>query len=181
MPHKPFPQSFWVSDRLLCAGQYPGAPATAERDDKLRGLLDSGIRRVINLMEPDEVSYDGRPFAPYLPRLHELATERGAVVEYLNIPTRDKHAPQPTTLHQILEAIDQGLAHKVPTYLHCWGGHGRTGTAVACYLISRGQTPEQAIAALLSMRANLPKNHYPFEGDQERLVHTWHPQRGYND
>ena len=34
---------------------------------KLQGLLDCGIRCVINLMEPDERDHDGLPFLDYAP------------------------------------------------------------------------------------------------------------------
>jgi hypothetical protein len=143
------------------------------RDAKLRGLLDCGIRRILSLMEATERGRDGRPFEPYVPRLRELAAERGVIVECVNLPIRDACAPSPTSLQEILEMIEMGLQERTPTYLHCWGGHGRTGTVIACHLIQKGHTPQQAIEKLLRLRANLPKSHHPFEGDQERFVRSW--------
>lgn len=173
MASSPFPQSFYVHDGLLCAGCYPGDLDPVTRDVKLCGLIACGIRRVVNLMEANERSYGGLPFEPYLERLHELAFDREVRVECLNLPIPDARAPLPAALQEILELIERGLREEIPTYLHCWGGHGRTGTVVACHLIQQGCTAQEAIDKVLALRAGLPKNHYPFEGDQERFIRSW--------
>jgi hypothetical protein len=173
MTGKPFPQCFWVHEGLLYAGCYPGDQDPATRDAKLRGLLDCGIRRVLSLMAATERGRGGRPFQPYVPRLQELAAERKVVVECLSLPIPDACAPPVPALKKILGKIEMGLREQTPTYLHCWGGHGRTGTVIACHLMQKGHTPQQAIDALLRLRADLPRNHRPFEGDQERFVRSW--------
>ena len=173
MAGSPFPQSFWVHDGLLCAGCYPGDLDPAMRDSKLRELIACGIRRVVNLMEANEQSYGGRPFEPYVQRLHEVALESGHNVECLSLPIPDARAPQPAKLQEILDLIEKGLQEEIPTYVHCWGGHGRTGTVVACHLIQRGCTAQEAIDQVLALRSGLPKHHYPFEGDQERFIRSW--------
>ena len=61
----PFPRSYWVIPGLLLAGEYPGAKEQKEAEQKLSGLLDAGIRQIINLMEPDETDHDGQPFNLY--------------------------------------------------------------------------------------------------------------------
>ena len=179
MIRKPFPQSFWVSDGLLCAGSYPGDVDRATRDAKLRGLLDCGIRRVLSLMETTEKSLGGRSFEPYVPRLQELAAKRNAAVECVSLPVPDSLAPTPEVLRRILHRIESWLQAGLATYVHCWGGHGRTGTVIACYLIQQGNPPQWAIEQLLHWREALPKNHHPFEGDQEAFVLNWgaHIQR----
>lgn len=173
MSRKPFPQSFWVHPGLLCAGCYPGDLAPAARDAKLRGLLDCGIRRVLSLMEATERSHGGRAFEPYVPRLKELASERNMSIDCRQMPIPDASVPTQKKMRQILEAIDASLEERTPMYLHCWGGHGRTSAVIACHLIQRGSTPQQAIDAILAWRAPLPKSHYPFEGGQERFVLNW--------
>lgn len=173
MTRKPFAQSFWVRDKLLCAGQYPGAVDPATRDEKLRGLLDCGIRRVLSLMEPNELGLGGARFEPYASRLAELAAERGGSVDFINLPIRDASAPSTPRMQEILAAIDGALRDGLPLYFHCWGGHGRTSVVAACHLIQNGATSEEAIAAIMDWRAALPKSHFPFEGDQERFVRSW--------
>jgi protein-tyrosine phosphatase len=113
-----------------------------------------------------------------VPRLQELAAEREVVIECLRLPIPDACAPPPPTLQEILGTIERGLRDQAPTYLHCWGGHGRTGTVIACHLIQKGHTPQQAIDALLRLRADLPKKHHPFEGNQERFVRSWRGGQG---
>src|SRR5437867_1383882 len=109
MSNKPFPQSFWVRDGLLCAGCYPGAPEPAKRDEMLRGLLDCGIGRILSLMEADEKSNDGVPFEPYEPRLRELAGTRSISVECLRLPIPDASVPTRAAMQRILDELDDLL------------------------------------------------------------------------
>lgn len=169
----PFPQSYWIEEGRLCVGHFPGDLDPAIRERKLIGLLDCGIRRVISLMEPTETGRGGHTFEDYGPRLRALAAERGQVVECLRHAIPDTSTPTRAGLEALLATLDDSLRTATPTYLHCWGGHGRTSTVVACHLIARGRTAEEAIAMILGWRANLPKNHHPFEGDQERFVRSW--------
>jgi hypothetical protein len=169
----PFPQSYWVQPELLCAGQYPGDLNYAIRDEKLRGLLDHGLRRIVCLIEEHETARNGAPFASYLPRLEELAADRGAAIEWHRLGVRDASAPTPARMREILAVLNQGIPQKTPTYFHCWGGHGRTGTVAACYMIQQGMTPEQALAEVTRLRKSLPKNHDPFEGDQREFILGW--------
>ena len=170
---KPFSQSFWVCEGQLCAGCYPGALDSATRDSKLRGLLDCGVRRVLSLMEATENSYSGRSFEPYVTRLLELAEAQGVSVDCQRLSIRDGTAPLREVMSQILDTIDASLREQVPLYVHCWGGHGRTSTVIACHLIRQGSSPRQAIDTLLRWRSVLPKNHHPFEGDQEEFIRNW--------
>src|SRR6516165_2682471 len=100
MKDKPFPQSFWVHEGLLCAGCYPGDQDPTMRDAKLRGLLDCGIRRVLSLMESTERGHGGRPFEPYAQRLLELADVKDVAAECLSLPIPDACAPPPATLQK---------------------------------------------------------------------------------
>lgn len=173
MSTKPFPQSFWVQEGLLYAGHYPGAVDPTERDVKLCGLLDCGIRQIVSLMEDKETDHYGRPFAPYRDRLRELAIERGASVDCLSLPIRDTSTPSRASMKAYLDHLDESVEQRIATYFHCWGGSGRTSTVVASYLIRHGDSPQEAIYKLGRFRAALPKRHYPFEGGQEAFVLSW--------
>ena len=173
---RPFPQSYWVRDGLLCAGAYPGSPTPSDHADKCRGVVAAGVRRVISLMEDREMNHDGLPFTPYAPLMQQLATERAATIEFMALPIKDAHAPTSGQMAAILAALASAEATGTPTIVHCWGGHGRTSTVVACYLIGRGLSADAAITRVLELRRPLPKHHYPFEADQEAFVRAWVPK-----
>lgn len=173
---KPFPQSYWVIEGRLCAGHYPGAMDPAERDEKLAGLLHCGIRRVINLIPSHETGSGGRPFDPYEPALNGLAQNAGITVACVRLGYADGSTPERGHMRAILDTIDAALAAGEPVYVHCWGGHGRTGTTIACHLIRHGLDPQAAIEQIAAWRQPLPKNHFPFlEGRQEQFVRSWQP------
>lgn len=172
-PATPFPQSFWVIDGLLCAGCYPGDLSSAERDHKLLGLLACGIRHIVNLMESDERDLAGRTFEDYSARFTELAAAQSLHAEVTRLPIKDASVPSEEQMKRILEVLEHSVASKTPTYLHCWGGHGRTSTVIACYLMNRGKSIEATFDAITHWRSGLPKKHHPFEGQQEAFVRTW--------
>jgi len=61
----PFPRSYWVEPGKLLAGYYPGDLNPSKMEKKLKGLLQTGIRYVINLMEENEHNWDGKHFRSY--------------------------------------------------------------------------------------------------------------------
>jgi len=136
-------------------------------------LLDCGIRRVLSLMEPNELGWGGARFEPYTTRLTEMAAESERAIEFICLPIRDASVPDVPRMREILAVIENALREQAPLYFHCWGGHGRTSTVAACHLIQNGATPEEAIATIMHWRSGLPKSHYPFEGNQEQFVRSW--------
>ena len=64
----PFNRSYWVVPGKFLAGCYPGSENKDEVHLKLKGLLDHGIRHVIDLMEPGELNWSQKPFRPYAPQ-----------------------------------------------------------------------------------------------------------------
>ncbi len=134
---RPFPRSYWVTPGKLLAGHFPGDADYQVGRQKLKNLLDCGIRRVVNLMEADEVDHHGNLFMPYADILPRLAEPLGIAVTCLRFPIHDLDIPNRDRMKAILDAIDAGERTGEPTYVHCWGGIGRTGTVVGCYMIRR--------------------------------------------
>lgn len=131
----PTPSSYWVLPNRLLAGAYQGHRVPAEHQARIHALVDAGIRHFLNLMEEHETNYSGETFAPYLP----IASARVPTVHMIRHSIRDLSVPTPpTTMTAILDAIDESLASDQPTYVHCWGGVGRTGTVIGCWLLRRG-------------------------------------------
>ncbi|MGD0231986.1 MAG: hypothetical protein ABSC19_16795, partial [Syntrophorhabdales bacterium] len=85
----PFDRSYWVLPGKFLAGFYPGAKRPDEAKRKLRGLLDFGIRHIINLMEEYEADWYGDSFEPYEESIHYLAEEKGVLMECLRMPIPD--------------------------------------------------------------------------------------------
>lgn len=172
----PFERSYWVQPGRLLAGCYPGAPGAREATRKLQGLLDAGIRAVVSLMEPEETDHHGRAFRPYDETLERLAAERGVPVTCLRLPIPDQCVPTRATMRQILDTLDRLLADGLPVYVHCWGGKGRTGTVVGCWLARHGlAVGDDALRMVQHLRRHDPTAHHPSPENalQCNMVRNW--------
>jgi protein tyrosine phosphatase len=56
-----------------------------------------------------------------------------------------------------LNILDEALSKGHNVYLHCWGGIGRTGTTVGCYLVRHGKTGQQALDQIAEWWQDVPK------------------------
>lgn len=72
-----------------------------------------------------------------------LAQEHG--IHYLHQPIPDFHPPTPAAADNVVKFMQERRDAGDRIALHCRGGYGRTGTLIACYLISRGMSAEDAI------------------------------------
>jgi hypothetical protein len=172
----PFARSYWVEPGKLLAGCYPGAKNTKEAEAKLGGLLASGIRLIVNLMEEEEFGHDGEPFVPYEKTLQRKAKETGTEVECIRIPIPDLTSPTPALMVTILDRIDQAISQEKPVFVHCWGGKGRTGTVVGCFLARHGKAfGKEALQEIMELRKNDPTSHQrsPETDSQRRMVKYW--------
>jgi protein tyrosine phosphatase len=160
----PFPRSYWVVPGKFLAGYYPGSrdPLTAQR--KLEGLLEHGIRQVINLMEEHEHNFSGETFIPYEQQLEDIAEKADIPLKLVHMPIRDTDVPTVEGMVAILDEIDRTIRQNPCVYLHCWGGRGRTGTAVAC-----------SLDLLSTLRQNDPISHLssPETEIQAQFVRSW--------
>ncbi|CAE7280287.1 Ank2, partial [Symbiodinium pilosum] len=115
---------------------------------KVRSLIDAGVDTFICLQEHAEL----RRFTPYMDIAQRLHAEKagwkaaeGPALEFFHCPTPDQHV---TTEESVLRAV-KTLASKLQegrtVYVHCWGGHGRTGTLICSFLtVCYGLTVAQA-------------------------------------
>jgi protein tyrosine phosphatase (PTP) superfamily phosphohydrolase (DUF442 family) len=177
--HFPFPRSYWVIPGQLLAGFFPGSKDPVQESANMEGLIAAGIRHVINLMEEGELDHQGKPFRPYQERFKYLAASKGIDVTWERVSIRDVSVPTRDVMVMILDRIDQALDQQHPVYVHCWGGKGRTGTVVGCYLVRHGIAEgEAALKAIQEIRRNDPKAHEPSPETREQcdFVLRWKPQ-----
>lgn len=159
--HKiPFDRSYWVIPGQLLAGFFPGSKDPVQESANMEGLISAGMRHVINPMEDDERDHQGKPFRPYHKKLRDMASLKGINVTLERIPIRDVSSPSREEMVMILDHIDQALVRQRPVYIHCWGGKGRTGTVVGCYLARHGvAVGDAALEAIRQLRRKDPKAH----------------------
>jgi hypothetical protein len=161
---RPISESYWVEPGRFLAGEYPAAPYVGRARERLVKLLDTGINTFIDLTFPNELP-------SYQLLLLEQARLRGIEVQYTRMSILDRSIPTEATMTGILNTIDSALAAGRNLYLHCWGGIGRTGTTVGCYLVRRGLTGEQALAQLAQWWKDVPKSaYYPRSPETNRQV-----------
>lgn len=171
----PFPRSYWVIPDRFLAGAYPGSVNPEEAKEKMNALIYSGIRSIINLMEQDEVNDYGEPFSPYDGIFLELGRTRGLDLTFQRFPIKDMDIPTLQDMNRILNAIDVSLSADRPVYVHCWGGKGRTGIVVGCYLVRQGLSGHEALEKIKDLRryetqGNLPS---PQTTSQREMVISW--------
>jgi protein-tyrosine phosphatase len=153
------------------AGEYPGGFNRERVRQRMDSFLETGLNTFINLTGPDELP-------PYLPVLLEEAKIHHRKVEGIHLPIRDFGLPTREEMLNILNNIDNALEKKRNVYLHCWGGIGRTGTTVGCYLVRHGMTGEQALAQLADWWQTDPRRTWyprtPETDEQVQFVREWH-------
>ncbi len=112
----------------LFAGPCPDPPAVA-------ALATAGITTVACLLEPVPRDLD--------------AAYASAGLRLLRLPIPDFGVPADTTAFRaFLRGLLDCLAAGESIYLHCQGGIGRTGTALACLVVLLGESPATAIAKI---------------------------------
>jgi protein tyrosine/serine phosphatase len=159
----PIKYSFWVVENKLIAGEYPIDIDEAKALKKIKSILKSGIKVFIDLTEKDELR-------PYYNLIKNDA-------EYYRFPIQDLSVPDDdSTMVKILDTIDKSLANNKPVYVHCWGGVGRTGVVVGCWLSRHGLSGSKALNKLKELSKQNPKSNYrdfPDTKHQKNYILNW--------
>lgn len=106
-----------------------GGGRREEYADELSTMYSEGIRAVVSLLNlpGDAPVYESAGFS------------------FLCLPVADGGVPTEEQVGQFIRFVNQQLTADRPVAVHCEAGLGRTGTLLATYLISRGETAEAAI------------------------------------
>lgn len=165
----PIPDCYWVVDNQFLAGEYPGASDSCEARIKLERFLDHGVTLFIDLTEEWELN-------GYADIARELAEGRDVHVTHERLPIQDMSIPTPGRMQEILSRIKRAKDEGQTCYVHCWGGVGRTGTVVGCWLVQEtGVTAAQAIAQIAQWRCDTPdgRKRSPETDEQRVFIETW--------
>jgi hypothetical protein len=131
---QPTTHSNWVIQNKLALGSYPD-PAVGFIDQ----LLSQGFNTFVCLQTEEEL----KSFRPYRHLLPDTA-------KYIHFGVVDNDAT--ASDEELVEFVDQlsvlldSAEGEVKMYLHCWGGHGRSGSVAVLLLVKReGLTLEEAL------------------------------------
>ena len=94
----------------------------------------------------------------------------------MRFPIRDLGVPSCSEMNTILIALEEIIRNGGCAYVHCWGGIGRTGTVIGCFLIQHELvSPEKTIPyiAFLKRNTNIWNRNSPETEEQSRFVTSW--------
>jgi len=146
----PLPESNKVFENFY-AGAFPGEINDMENDENLIKLLNAGFDTFVCMMSEynpaaleSQWRYDPRIVRPYMNDIKRILANKdkyptlnaavSADITFKHYPIKDMRTILDSeTLQAAREVIDLLKAGK-KVYLHCWGGHGRTGVIVCIVL-----------------------------------------------
>ena len=191
-PEKKLPHGncYTVVPGGLIAGEYPArfpggwrigggavdrfsvSAATRRAGDRLEALIVYGVTDFVDLTSGEDA------LEPYGEAAKRIAGELGRKVSHTRFPIRDGTVPADEgQTRAILDFIDRIIGDGGMVYLHCWGGIGRTGTIVGCFLVRRGFEPEEALRRVerfwRSMDKYDPYWTSPENESQKNYVRNW--------
>ena len=142
MPSSPPDDFDWVIPDVLAASGRPHNPRKV-----LEFFMDEGVDVIITLTT--------------VPLNEALINEFG--FEYHHIPVPDFTAPRARQIEKFVSVIRKARRAGKKAVVHCHAGRGRTGTMLACYLVSLRRSAAKAIEEIRKLR---PGSVETFEQEQ---------------
>jgi hypothetical protein len=140
--HVPTPESYWVEPGVLLAGKYPAVLGSAGTELRLNRLVEAGVTLFVDLTEERELE-------PYARLLDGRAQHARMAIPDMDVTTTEQ-------MRRTLDLLDAEHADDGVPYVHCWGGAGRTGTVVGCWLVRHGLDGDSALRRIAELRADSP-------------------------
>jgi len=169
MTQLPIPESYWVEEGRFLAGEHAGGFSDESTRMRMKAFLQTGINVFVDLTQPGELP-------PYGTILKEEAQKIGLKGIHQRFAIYDHSIPSKGMMKDILDLIDTSIEDGSGVYVHCWGGVGRTGTVVGCYLIRHGLSPEKALERVHDLFMTRPQTYFttsPETREQTGFVRNW--------
>lgn len=113
--------------------------------------------------------------APYAPLLQALATARDLTVTHQRFHIPDMGICDAAQMNHILDTIDEHVSAGRGVYVHCWGGVGRTGTVIGCWLVRHGATGDAALQQVLALFKSMSPEKWERRQPRATLFAPLHP------
>jgi atypical dual specificity phosphatase len=125
------PRAFsWIDEPRLAALGWP------EGEEDLAWLKSQGIEVLVSLTEE--------------PPPRREVNDAGLMLYH--VPIEDMTAPTQEDIDRCMSAIKKAHDLSMGVAVHCGAGAGRTGVILACYMVAKGATANEAIRQVRSLR-----------------------------
>ena len=139
------PLNYYKVENSIYAGEYPFAVNSMLGIKKLDVLNDLRVSTIIDLTENGE--------------LFQYTASIGTNCTHYRFPIKDRNIPDSfDNVYNLMAYIDNAKSENGTIYIHCWGGVGRTGTIVACWLVYNGMSAKEALTHLNELWKSCPKS-----------------------
>lgn len=169
-PLPPTPNCNYLNSDQILFGWYPDRPdSSGLYSNNINALLSTGRTVFVNLTTSEETHllYD---YVSYLDQMNPKPLYYSYAIPDCGIPNdMESFRKFIIELHKL---VQQG--HKL--YIHCRGGHGRSGIVAGCLLIQMGHTADEAldmISAAHKTREYLPNYPCPQTDEQRRFIQNY--------
>lgn len=150
----PTPESNWVIPGSLLVGAYPASHDDGETFDLIISILRNSITKFVCLQQEyrshgvtEAMWRTGKALRPYfedvkllvqmkhsIPELHGFDVVDESDLQFTHFPIKDCGITADARVLELARTLVNDISQGKVVYLHCWGGHGRTGTLVCMIL-----------------------------------------------
>lgn len=169
-------RAYAIIPGALYAGEIPSSINDDELERKIQTLYELGVTHIVNLTEVNETNFKAIPLRQYAQYAEAYYEQKGREITCLRYPIRDLDIPSISQMRTTIAALNTILSEGGCAYLHCWGGIGRTGTVLGCFLLQNeilDHTTAIPYISFLKRNTNIRNRMSPETIEQCDFVRYW--------